>query len=407
MEISISRKKMIFLFAASFMARLIFVLTLSPQGVYFDDEFEYLRMKSNFLAGNGLGLGGSLQAYRPPLYPLFITFITGFRTGFPSEIIIVRLAQVLISTFTVVLIYLIGKKVFSERIGLWAAIFSTLYPFFIFYTGFLLTETLFIFFVALAVWETIKILDNETALPEKAVRAGLWYALAGLCRPTMELFFPFACAFILFGKEKFRTKILIVLLSCAVFILALSPWIIRNYVVLKKFVPGTTMGGQVFWEGNNPYSSGGPCRYFPPGIWQVPEKDRDAAFYKETARVIRKNPARFLWLLGNKFIRFWNIVPNAADFSSPLYRVVSVLSFGVLIPFFILGIFLNLENRKALFLVVLIAFFTIFHMVFLASIRYRVPIEPYVILFAASGWFWILDNMRRWKRETISNYSSI
>jgi len=63
------------------------------------------------------------------------------------------------------------------------------------------------------------------------------------------------------------------------FVLTLSPWIIRNYRVFGKFIPGTTMGGRVFWEGNNPYSEGGPCRYFPEEIEKMPEAERDSMLW--------------------------------------------------------------------------------------------------------------------------------
>jgi len=379
---------MIFLFAASLLLRLVFMLTLKPH-FYFDDETEYFNVVRNFLSGNGLIVSESLKAYRPPLYPLFLSVLYGLKFNVAG----IRFVQVILSSATTVFIFLTGRRVFSEKVGWYAGLVSVGYPFFIFYTGFLLTETLFIFLTVLALGEFTKLNGAERYLLP-ALSTGFFFGLAGLCRPTLELFLPFALLFLLMqGKNYLKRGIKEAFWVLAAFSLTLSPWVARNYALFGKFMPGTSMGGQVFWEGNNPCSEGGPCRYFTPGIWQVPEKDRDAAFYRETFAVLKENPRRFLWLLGNKFLRFWNVVPNAADFTKPAYRAVSVLSFGIMMPFFVLGFLAAVRNRNARIFHVLIVFFTLFHMIFLASIRYRIPIEPYYIMFAVFGFLWLRDRL--------------
>ena len=155
------------------------------------------------------------------------------------------------------------------------------------------------------------------------------------------------------------------------------------------------MGGWVFWEGNNPYSNGGPCSYFPENINNMEEIARDKFLYKMTLKVIKENPNRFLYLLKNKFIRFWNIVPNAPEFEKKfLYRIISVFSFGIMMPFFMMGFFTSFKNKKAQFFQSLIILFTVFHMFYLASIRYRLPIEPFYIIFAVYGFFFFYIKLK-------------
>jgi len=259
------------------------------------------------------------------------------------------------------------------------------YPFFIFYTGFFLTETLFIFLIVVTIYFYILTLESNKYRIKDLIQCGIYSGLSSLCRPTMEPFFLIFLLVLLIGRENFNIKIKKILISSLFFILTLSPWIIRNYVIFKKFIPATTMGGWVFWEGNNPKSEGGPCSYFPKNILKMEETKRNSYLYSLAIEEIKKNPKRFIWLLYNKFKRFWNIVPNASQFQKPLYRIISILSFGLLLPFFIIGFFLSLKKKKGLIIHAFIVYFTVFHMVFLASIRYRVAIEPFYIIFAVYG----------------------
>lgn len=382
MEKPSDRKILLILFFGSLLLRIIFVLTLENR-FYFDDEFEYCRVAENFLSGRGLIAGEGIKGFRPPLYPLMLSLFYYLKLN----LIAIRVIQCIISAFTVCFVYIAGKKIFSQRVGLWSGIIASVYPFFIFYNGFILTETLFIFLTLAAIYYFVSLTEKSLS----SIKAGVMLGLAGLCRPIMQMYLPISFLHIIAGKEKFKEKLKRILLIAVFFMATVSPWVIRNYAVFNKFVPGTTMGGWVFWEGNNPHSVGGPCRYFPEGIGAVEETERDKLLFRMTADVIRGNPGRFAWLLQNKFKRFWNVVPNAAEFTKPLYRRISVMSFGVMLPFFVLGFFLSLKNRKAQFIHSLIIFFTVFHMIFLASIRYRVPLETFYIMFAVYGLFRILN----------------
>lgn len=375
------RKILIFLLITGFIIRLCFIFTLKNQ-FYFDDEFEYFKMVKNFISGKGLIVAENLKSFRPPLYPFIISIFYLLNLN----LIGVRVFQVLLSTFSIYIIYLTGKETFDEKIALISSCISTFYPYFIFYNGFLLTETIFIFLTLISILYLIKNFESNGKI---SFKSGIFIGLSGLTRPTFQLYFPISILHIYFSKEKRRFKK--ILLIFGGFCLAISPWIIRNYKIFHKFIPGTTMGGWVFWEGNNPYSDGGPCSYFPEKILEIEEIQRDKLLYKMTFKVIKENPERFLWLLKNKFKRFWNIVPNAPEFEKKvLYRLISVFSFGIMMPFFIVGFFVSLKNKKAQFFHSLIILFTIFHMIFLASIRYRIFLEPFYIIFSVYGFFYIM-----------------
>lgn len=384
MEIPVERKRLAFLLAVSFLVRVGFVLTLQDR-LHFDDEFEYRKMAENFLAGGGLMPGETMKAFRPPLYPLLLAAVLRM---FGFSLTGIRILQALFSTVTVVLIWLLGERLFSKRVAWISGWVSAVYPFFVFYSGFLLTETLFVFLVVLSVFLVMEIPKGGRAT---SLAAGAAIGLSGLCRPTMQIYVIPVTALVLLSAKRFGVGFRKAVFLALGFLLLLAPWVIRNYRVLHRFVPGTTMSGRVFWEGNNPRSSGGPCRYFLPEIESLEEGERDRAYYRATFDGIRRNPRRFLGLLGAKFVRFWNIVPNAAEYARPLYRLISISSFGLLLPFFVLGFLLTLRDRSLWPIHALILMFTAVHVVLLASIRYRVPLEPFVILLAVVGFLYLAD----------------
>jgi len=371
-------RKILILFAAAFLVRGAFALALR-ETTRFDDEAEYLRMAENIREGRGVIVSDGLKGYRPPLYPLVLAGLMSFGCG----IVCVRLVQAALSAAVSVLVYLCGREVFDDAAGWRAGVISCVYPFFIFYTGFLLTEILFLFLSTAAV--AILLRADRSPSPRWAAAAGVILGLAGLTRPAVYLFVPCAAVLLALPGGRSAAGLRKAAAMLLLFGLTISPWVIRNAVVFRKLIPGTTMGGWVFWEGNNPRSDGGPCRYFPEGILDVEETRRDAVLYRMTAEVIREDPSRFAGLLANKFRRFWNPVPNAAGYERPLYRAVSVAGFGLLLPFFVLGSALSLRNRRAWFFLSMIGVFTVFHMVYLASIRYRLSLEPFVIILAVAG----------------------
>ncbi|MCM8764574.1 MAG: glycosyltransferase family 39 protein [Candidatus Omnitrophica bacterium] len=388
-----TRKVILLIFMIAFALRLGFVFYLQEH-FYFDDEYEYWKMVDNFITGRGLMVAENLRAYRPPLYPLFIAMLVKAGAGITG----IRIVQSVISALCCVVVFFLSKKIFNEKLAIMASLISSVYPFFIFYSGFLLTETLFIILVLLSVYAFVKLIEPEVSF-YYGIFAGAMSGIAGLCRPTMELFFPFFLLIVLGLRcAQLRMRWKKVFFAFMGFILVLAPWIVRNYIVIGKFVPGTTMGGAVFWEGNNPHSEGGPCRYFPQGIWQIDEAQRDGVFYRLTFECIKKDPQRFIRLVGKKFFRFWNVVPNAAEYSGNFYRFISVASFGLLLPFFALGIIVVPYNAGNVFLIGIIILFTIFHMLFLASIRYRVAIEPFVIILACYGFLWLMEQLKGFRK---------
>ena len=82
----------------------------------------------------------------------------------------------------------------------------------------------------------------------------------------------------------------------------------------------------------------------------------------------------------------WRITPVNKAYRSAGTVIVSVMSF---VPLLLLAAFGLVETRQNLRQVSPIFLFalgyTAVHMVFVGTIRYRLPLEPFLIIFAAAG----------------------
>jgi len=384
------------IFILALALRVVYMLTLEDR-IYWPDGWGYDTVAQNVIAGRGyiLTLDFPMVAVRAPGYPTFLGLIY-LLTG--HSLLMVRLMQAVVSALTVAVVYCLGKRVFNERAGRIAGVVACFYPFFIYYSGYVLTETLFIFLLALSMLLLVKTLD-KTSLKLQIITGCLW-GIAALTRPVALLVLPFILFWLGLGRLRYRKPFLKEFTVIFLFMLmTIAPWTIRNYIVLGEFVPVTTQGGWVLYESNNPLATGGTWENVRPPIMDelegLSETEWNRYLSKAAKKYIREHPGRFLALAVRKQLRFWSLVPNAYTHQSWKYKLISLGSYGLILPLAVLGIFLSLKkSKKAAILFLPVLCFALIHMIFLGSIRYRVPIMPYMIIFAAYGIGYLYDKRR-------------
>jgi len=385
---------LIFIFCFAFALRVSYCFffkenILHIQTHIFGDTQDYIQIANNFLSGKGLISSPDRIAYRPPLYPLFLS---GVYYLFGNGYWPIRIIQSILDALTCVMVYFLGRMVLNKQTGEIASFICVIYPFFIFFTGFELTETLFIFLLLTTIYLFQRTKKNPNC--RNMIITGISLGMSILCHPSLTMFvfvllITLAISALWRGWEN-RFKIIGIVLT--VTILTILPWSVRNFYHFKKFVPLTTMSGRTFWEGNNPYSSGGPCQYWPEEIQNLSEVESDKYLTKTTIKVIKEDPTRFLKLLVIKFTHFWNVKPNYEGFSSPLYNLISIFSYIPIMVTSIWGMFLTKKIwRSFLIFYLLFISFTFTSMIFVGSIRYRTPIMPFMIIFSAYTLKWIYN----------------
>ena len=122
----------------------------------------------------------------------------------------------------------------------------------------------------------------------------------------------------------------------------------------------------------------------------------DKKFKKDAFNFIKENPKKFIKLSIIKFKRFWQIYPYAEEYKGIFYKILSIFSYGLVLIFSIL--FLTSSLKKFLIkispLITIILLTTAIHCLTIASIRYRFPIEPILIVFAS---YYLYNQFKKFK----------
>jgi hypothetical protein len=377
---------------ASFCLSAAIDLWFFPATTLFPDESRFLASAvglvetGTFWANNG-------RAWEMPGAALFYA-VWIWLFGTPEAALFpIRLAQAVLVVLQAGCAGAMAAMIFRDRVtGLIAFAMTAFYPFLIFYSGTLYSETLFDTFLmagfACLYWWRERGMRIDSALAATCVCFGL----ATLTKATLTLLPPLLVAAMTLGGRSFgltaRTFVIAALIYCGV----LAPWWIRNYAVLGTFVPFTTSAAENLYLGNNPRNPHVGIDWrsdvdldLVARLRAIPDElERQRAYGREATAYIAADPKAFAVRMRLKLLRFWNIVPNAAEYSGAAYRFISILSFGpvLLLAFAALLIWWRRFVDFAP-IVLTIVYFTALHMVVIASLRYRLPLEPLLIVLAS------------------------
>ena len=229
--------------AVALALRIVFLLKLK---LLTDDSFVYGDLAKNWLLHHVYGLStaqGPEPVYiRLPGYPMFLAAIWSI-VGVEHYVAVLRV-QLVIDLATCFLIADLARRTISERAAKISFVVAALCPFFANYAAVALTETLAIFFAALA-------FDSAVAALEKPYRLSRWVVCgiavsAGiLLRPDGGMLLVVIGLYVLFqmagpvaGEERRSCFIGLVLVSM-IALVPLVPWTLRNWRTFHRFEPLT------------------------------------------------------------------------------------------------------------------------------------------------------------------------
>jgi len=379
----------------------------------------------NLLAGNGYSIDGMKpDLYIFPVYPFFLAFLRLLRISF----FYAKIVQCFIGALTCLFIYHIGKRIFNEKIGLLAGFLWSIYPYSIVHSKALEDSTLLTFFVVLTMLLSVIFMEKKNYL--NAVLLGLFCGLSAMTRNTFFAFLPFFLIWlIVYLRKKYWKHILVII---AVIFFIVIPWVIRNYIH-SGYITLTTHGGSVVWIGNNQYINSllkanlnQDYVIMVPGFVDIlcsPQEDR--IYYRKAINFILSNPGTFIEniLLRLYYFYGWNYyfrqVPVSGDLTADLtaeniekikaeadkvysqshYRLRSLMYSLSAFPLFLMavgGFFTSpIRSKYHQLTLIFILSFTAVHILSIANIRHRQPIDAIFTLYAANFIFWIISKISK------------
>jgi 4-amino-4-deoxy-L-arabinose transferase-like glycosyltransferase len=417
------------------------------------DQISYDALAHRVIDGNGFSFDQDWWPYAKAdqptafwsfLYTLYLVAVYGVFEASPLAARVIQSAAVGIAI--PVLSYLLGKEAFGNRVGLLAAAISAFYLYFVTYAASLMTESFYIAAILLTVYVAFLLMKRNDSYLAKPGKGSWWPSLAlgallGFCmalalllRQVVAVFFVLLFLWLLlasFRGRAFKIMMASVVAACIVLLTMVAPVAIRNYQVFDRLTSLNTNAGFAFFWANHPvYGSRFEAvldeshgvsyqELIPQELRHLNEAALDRALLVRGAEFVLEDPPRFLKLSLSRipvYFLFWPIA--ASSFASNAARV---LSFTVSLPFMMYGLGLSIylmikgrvwrnrsgrsraeieghasyDFRYVMLLMTFLLVYSAVHIVSWANVRYRLPVDAFLIIFAAYG---VHDLLLRAKR---------
>jgi 4-amino-4-deoxy-L-arabinose transferase-like glycosyltransferase len=356
-----------------------------------------------YVLANGQGFvdfAGQPSAHWPPGYPAMLAPLYRLTD---NSLLAARLLNVAAGSLIVVLVYLLGRKVFDRRIGLIAAGLLAVFPGQVFATSLIMTEPLFTLLFVLILTVTVYTVLGE-GRPWQAALIGLLIGGATLVRGE-ALLLAAIIPVLIFARRRSRQGALArssLLLLCAAAVIL--PWTARNIAKMHAPIIISTSATEAFWVGHHEGANGRIADFSEltanEGLAGMANPDYEVkannAALRQALQFIRSNPIEELALIPRRFAALyagdgasiaWHDNPStlSLDKAKMLARLSDWFYWAVGgIAALGLPAWLSLRDQRKAFLVAVVACWTLlFSVVFFGDERFHFAIIPIFCLWAA------------------------
>lgn len=394
--------KLALVWGAAFALRLLYIFQ-SQRSPFYDFPLVDAKTYTQAAAAMALGHFGDQPFWQPPLYPHFLGALYAL---FEPSFTLPRLVQAALGATLCLLIFRLGR-VFSPAVGYLAAGLAACYGPFIFFEAELLPPALALVLNLLALWALLWAAEGR---PRRLLLPGFLFGLAALCVANVLAFVPVAALWLVWVRRSRLVGVAALLLGTA---LAIAPVTLRNYYVGGDWVLISYNAGLNFYIGNNAQYDETVAIQPGPAWLELTARPRVEAgvtqpsaqsrfFFAEAWDFIRHQPLAYLKLLLYKLYLFWHgdeIGRNQdlyfAREYAPLLQVLLwkygvAFPFGLLAPLALVGLGLSYRNGllrrpEPLLLALFAGAYMLTVVAFFISARYRLPVVPILLIFAAYG----------------------
>jgi len=355
----------------------------------FDFGWEMGRIAASLASGHGFsspfGPATGPTAWEPPLYPYLtagVFMVFGIYSK-ASAFVLLALNSVF-SALTCIPIFLIARRIFSEKVALISAWAWASLPNVMFWCTRAVWETsLSALLLAMIFWLALTLEERDGWLPW--IEFGLLWGIVALNSTSLLSFLPAAGLWAWYRRSKHGKKSLAgVALASLVFFACITPWLGRNYQTFGRFIFIRDNFGAELRLGNGNGADGTLMLYLDPPHDSYAMRQYQAmgeiayiAMRKQQAvDYVRADYGRFLGLCFRRFVCFWAAPPK--DTEPPWLGTVknSLFLASSILMFWGLGRAVRRRGAGAWLFFWLVLLYPAVYYVVYAIPRYRNPIEP-------------------------------
>ncbi|MDA1230926.1 MAG: hypothetical protein O2856_09140 [Planctomycetota bacterium] len=358
--------------------------------------------------------GEDYAVYQPPRYilrtPGFPLLLAASIKLFGKSVLAATLVMAVVGTGCCWLTGLLAGKLLDASTALWAMLLVAISPLQIGSNVQILSETWFSFGLLICLMALARLLQQapKTACARIAFVNGILTGLTVLIRPGWLLWTGLSSVLtIFFGRMAFGKRFLCAGLICVGCFVALLPWAWRNHEVTGHWIFTSLWSGPSLYDGLHPDATGASdMKFFDQEnvLSTMSEYEMNSHYKQRAVDFVVSHPRRTVELAFLKAGRYLGPSLNAAGFSGGAFAVFCVIWYSALTLLIMVG---ALGLRKNLGILALLAGpflqFLLVHMVFVGSIRYRLPVEFPLSIIAAHG---LVLLRQRWNQRTPNDRES-
>ncbi|GAB4263667.1 MAG: hypothetical protein Kow0080_02250 [Candidatus Promineifilaceae bacterium] len=376
------------------------------------DEVSYHTLALRVLDGQGFSFGerwwpataaNAPTAHWSFLYTLYLAGIYALTGESPLiarvvQAVLVGIAMPWLAFRLALLVFAQWGQKYAEKVGLAAAAVTAVYIYLFYYAAALITESFYITAIMASFYFAFRIRQVQNTRLSDWIWLSLCLGAAVLLRQLFLLFVPFLLLWLWWAVRPSLWRLVLPLVVIGIMV---APFTVRNQRVFGRFVLLNTNSGYAFFWGNHP-------RYGTKFIPILPSREyyemipdellaqglNEAELESELLSLgvgfVFDDFGRYVKLSLSRIPAYFVFWPSSE--SSTISNISRVGSFGLFLPFMVYGLVLGLRKRPTSFadwlrmpqtlLVLFMLFYTALHVLTWTLIRYRIPIDAILILYA-------------------------
>jgi 4-amino-4-deoxy-L-arabinose transferase-like glycosyltransferase len=372
---------------------------LEPARDHWHFGYETGRIARSIVEGRGFSspLFGDTgpTAWMTPVYPYLVAGVFKLFGVYTKTSAIVLLSlNALMSALVCVLVFLIARVGFGDRVAKWSGWAWAFCPYAIYFPVERIWETWLSTLLLCLLFLITLNLENENRFWKWAVFGLLW-GLAALTSPALLSVLPFLAGWVIYrrhrrGQHWFAVNVV----ATIAFIAVISPWFIRNYEVFHRVVPFRDNMGIVLRLGTKGTTSHWAAYELGPwhneAEWSEFKQLGELGYFdkkkRQAVEFIRAHPGWYVWTSVRRafylWTGYWSLYRDYLK-EEPL-DPPNILFCTTLTVLALLGLWraLRADCSGALPYALVLFSFPVIYYITSPEVYYRRPIDPFFVILA-------------------------